>query len=135
MTEKGRSLVGSQPKAISDGVSRRMLIAIIAMLAIILLPVIVASVPLSKVVVTITNSETDLSATCHLSVYGTNYANSEMVLEPGEEIGLSYTVMAGTYQVFVYYSFLSEQYYGRSFSTTVSLSIFETEKVEVTLYK
>lgn len=127
--------MGSQPKAISDGVSRRMLIAIIAMLAIILLPVIVASVPLSKVVITITNSDTDYSATCYLSVYGTNYANSQMVLEPGEEIVLSYTVMAGTYQVFVYYSFLSEQYYGRSFSTTVSLSILETEKVEVTLYK
>lgn len=126
-------LMGSQPRATSDGVSRRMLVAIIAMLAIILLPAIVVSVPLSKVVITITNSETSYSATCYLSVYGTNYANSQIVLLPGDDIVLSYTVMAGTYQVYVYYSFLSEQYYGRSFSTIVSLSIFETEEVEVTL--
>jgi hypothetical protein len=133
-------LMGSQPKTVSDGASTKMLIVIIAMLAIILLPAIVVSVPFSKVVITITNADTEDSVTAHLSVYGTNYGNNEIFLMPGNERVLSYPLKAGTYDVYIYYLFQNvfqndSQYYGRSFSTSVSVSIFETEEVEVTLSK
>ena len=127
--------MGSKPKAVPDGVSKKMLIVIIAMLAIILLPLIIVSVPLSKVVITITNRDTEDSVTGYLSVYGTNYINNDILLMPGDERVLSYSLKAGTYDVHIYYSFQNEQQYygGRSFSTSVSLSMFETEEVQVDL--
>jgi len=126
--------MGSQQKAVSDGVSKKMLIVIIAMLAIILLPAIVVSVPFSKVVITITNADTEYSVTGYLSVYGANYDINEILLMPGDERVLSYSLKAGTYDVYIYYSFQNEsQYYGRSFSASVSLSMFETEDVQIDL--
>ncbi len=129
--------MGSQPKAVSDGVSKKMLIVIIAMLAIILLPVIMISVPLSKVVITITNTDTEDSVTSYLSIYGADYGSNEIILMPGDKRVLSYSLKAGTYDVYIYYSFQNgQQYYGgRSFSTSVSLSMFETEEVRIELAK
>jgi hypothetical protein len=127
-------LMGSTPKAVSDGISKKMLIVIIAMLAIILLPAILVSVPTSKVVITITNADTVYSVTGYLSVYGANYDINEILLMPGDERVLSYSLKAGTYDVYIYYSFQNEsQYYGRSFSASVSLSMFETEEVQIDL--
>lgn len=127
-------LMDSTPKAVSDGVSKKMLIVIIAMLAIILLPAILVSVPTSKVVITITNADTVYSVTGYLSVYGANYDINEILLMPGDERVLSYSLKAGTYDVYIYYSFQNEsQYYGRSFSASVSLSMFETEEVQIDL--
>jgi len=124
----------STPKAVSDGISKKMLIVIIAMLAIILLPAILVSVPTSKVVITITNADTVYSVTGYLSVYGANYDINEILLMPGDERVLSYSLKAGTYDVHIYYSFQNEsQYYGRSFSASVSLSMFETEEVQIDL--
>lgn len=127
--------MGSTPKAVSDGVSKKMLIVIIAMLAIILLPVTVVSVPLSKMVITITNTDTEDSVTGYLSVYGANYGSNEILLTPGDERVLSYSLNAGTYDVYIYYSFQNEQQYygGRSFRASVSLSMFETEEVQIDL--
>lgn len=128
--------MGSQPKAVSDGVSKKMLIVIIAMLAIILLPAILVSVPFSKVVITITNTDTEYSVTGHLSVYGAYYGSNEILLMPGEERVLSYSLKAGTYDVYLYYSFLNGSYfYDRSFRTPVSVSMFETEEVRIELAK
>jgi hypothetical protein len=128
-------LMGSNPKAISDGVSKKMLAVIIAMLAIILLPVTVVSVPLSKMVITITNTDTEDSVTGYLSVHGANYGSNEILLTPGDERVLSYSLKAGTYDVYIYYSFQTEQQYNgsRSFSASVSLSMFETEEVQIDL--
>ncbi|MBE3043858.1 hypothetical protein IMZ48_15040 [Candidatus Bathyarchaeota archaeon] len=128
-------LMGSKPKAVSDGVSKKMLIVIVAMLAIIMLPVIVVSVPFSKVVITITNTDTEYSVTGHLGVYGAGYGSNEILLTPGDERVLSYSLKAGTYDVYLYYSFENEQQYygGRSFSKSVSLSMFETEDVQIDL--
>lgn len=131
----GGMLTGSKPKAAADGVSKKMLIVIVAMLAIILLPAVISSMPLSKMVITITNADTEDRATCYLSVYGANLDNKEIVLMPGDEQVLSYSLKAGTYEVHVYYSFQDEQYYGRSFGTTVSMTMFETEHVDITLTK
>jgi hypothetical protein len=128
--------MGSQPKAVSDGVSKKMLIVIIAMLAIILLPVIAVSVPFSRVVITITNTDTEDPVTGHLNVYGAHYGSNEILLMPGEERALSYSLKAGTYAVYMYYSFQNDsQYNFRSFSTSVSVSIFETEEVQIDLAK
>jgi len=125
--------MGPQPKAVSDDVSKRMLMVIIAMLAIILIPVTVASVPSSKLVITITNADTDL-VTGYLSVYGADHRSVEILLMPGDERVLSYSLKAGTYQVYIYYSFQNDSgYYGRPYSTTVSVSMFETEEVHVEL--
>lgn len=127
-------LMSSTPKAVSDGISKKMLIVIIAMLAIILLPAILVSVPTSKIVITITNADTVYSVTGYLSVYGANYDINEILLMPGDERVLSYSLKAGTYDVHIYYSFQNEsQYYGRSFSASVSLSMFETEEVQIDL--
>jgi hypothetical protein len=128
-------LMGPQPKTVSDGVSKKMLIVIVAMLAIILLPATLVSVPFSRIVITITNADTEDQVTGHLSVYGADYGSDEIVLLPGDERVLSYSLKAGTYQVYIYYSFQNDQYYGRSFGTTVSLAMFETEEVGVTLTK
>ena len=127
--------MGSKPKAVSGEVSKKMLIVIVGMLAIILLPVIIVSVPFSKVVITITNTDTQESVTGYLSVNAGSYGSSEIILMPGDERVLSYCLKAGTYYVFIYYSFENEhQYYGgRSFSTSVSLSMFETEEVQIDL--
>ena len=126
--------MGSTPKAVSDGISKKMLIVIIAMLAIILLPAILVSVPTSKVVITITNADTVYSVTGYLSVYGANYDINEILLMPGDERVLSYSLKAGTYDVYIYYSFQNEsQYYGRSFSASVGLSMFETEEIQIDL--
>lgn len=126
--------MSSTPKAVSDGISKKMLIVIIAMLAIILLPAILVSVPTSKIVITITNADTVYSVTGYLSVYGANYDINEILLMPGDERVLSYSLKAGTYDVHIYYSFQNEsQYYGRSFSASVSLSMFETEEVQIDL--
>jgi len=128
-------LMGSKPRAVSGEVSKKMLIVIVGMLAIILLPVIIVSVPFSKVVITITNTDTQESVTGYISVYGTNYINNDVLLLPGDEQVLSYSLKAGTYHVYIYYSFQNEQYYygGRTFSTYVSLSMFETEEVQIDL--
>ncbi|MCJ7464514.1 MAG: hypothetical protein MUO81_07205 [Thermoplasmata archaeon] len=126
--------MSSTLKAVSDGISKKMLIVIIAMLAIILLPAILVSVPTSKIVITITNADTVYSVTGYLSVYGANYDINEILLMPGDERVLSYSLKAGTYDVHIYYSFQNEsQYYGRSFSASVSLSMFETEEVQIDL--
>ena len=129
-------LMGSQTKTSSDGVSKRMLIVIIAMLAIILLPVTVVSVPTSKVVITITNADSEDSVICHLSVYGVDYGGNEILLTPGDERVQSYSLKAGTYDIYVSYTFQTDQqYYFRSFGTSFNVSIFETEEVQIDLAK
>jgi hypothetical protein len=127
-------LMGSQTKAAADGVSKKMMIVIAAMLAIILLPVTVVSVPTSKVVITIYNTDTTYSVTCHLNVYGVDHGSKEFILVPEDERVLSYSLMAGTYDIYISYSFENDPPYNfRSFGTSFSVSIFETEVVLVDL--
>jgi hypothetical protein len=127
-------LMGSQPKTVSDGVSKKMLIVIIAMLAIILFPAILVSVPFSKVVITITNVDTVYPVTGYLSLYAADYGTSIITLMPGDERVLSYPLKAGTYDISMYYTFQNDsQYNGGTFMTTVSVSMFETEEVHIEL--
>ncbi len=111
-------LMGSQPKAGNDGVSRRMLIVIIALLAIIV------------------NSDTEDSVSGYLSVNGADYDSSQVFLTPGEVQVLSYSLKAGTYEVYMYYSFQNDQYYSRSFGPmSIDVAMFETQHVHITLAK
>ena len=126
--------MGSHMKTSSDGVSKRMLTVITAMLAIILLPATVVSVPTSKVVITICNTDTTYSVTCHLSVYGVNDGGHDFILMPEDERVLSYSVKAGTYDIYISFTFENDPPYSyRSFGTSVSVSIFETEQVPIDL--
>jgi hypothetical protein len=129
-------LMGPQTKTSSDAVSKKMLIVISAMLAIILLPAIVVSVPTSKVVITIYNSDATYSVTCYLSVYGVNDGGHDFILMPEDERVLSYSVTAGRYDIYISFTFENDPPYSyRSFGTSVSVSIFETEQVPIDLRK
>ena len=128
----------SRPKAAADGVSKMMLIVIVAMLAIILFPAILVSVPFSKVVITITNVDTAHSVTGYLSIHAADYGTSIITLMPGDERVLSYPLKAGTYDISMYYTFQNtfqndSQYNGGTFMTTVSVLMFETEEVHIEL--
>ena len=125
--------MGSQPKPGPGGVSKGMIAVIIAMLAIILVPAAVFSLPTSRLVVTVTNMDTEDAVTCRLNVYGGSYRSSEIFLVPGEEHVWSYSLKPGSYEVYMHYWFESEDYYWRSYSQTVNLSIFLTTEVKVGL--
>jgi len=125
--------MSSKPKQGAEGVSKRMTVVIIAMLAIILLPVTLVSLPLSKIVFTVTNMDgTGVSVT--ITVYDASDGYFDFVLAPDEGTTVSCTVTAGTHDVYLRYWFSDDQYYGNSTWTSYSVSLFETEQVKFELY-
>jgi len=64
--------MGSKPKGVADGVSKKMLIVIIVMLAIILLPATMMSLPFSRVVFTVSNMDTRRSVSVTMTVCDAN---------------------------------------------------------------
>ena len=125
----------SKPKPAADGVSKRMIVVIIAMLAVILVPAVVSTIPTCRLIITATNMDTENQATCELWSIGGDYATSMISIDPGEEHVWTYHLMPGTYYVHMYYWFEDQNYSGRSFYESVELSMFETETIEVELAK
>jgi hypothetical protein len=125
----------SKPKPPANGVSRKMLVVIVAMLAVILVPVAVSSIPTCKLVIKATNTDTEDEVTCYLMSIGGDYGSNFISIDPGEEHVWTYHLMPGSYYVNIDYWFEDANYSGRSFSETVTLFLFETETVKAELGK
>jgi hypothetical protein len=125
--------MGSQPKAVYDGVSKKMLTVIIAMLAIILLPVTSVSLPLSRIALTVSNMDTQSSVSVTVTVHQADDGYFNFILTPGEEHTVSCPVRAGTHDVFLSYWFSSGQDYWLYRSSSCNVWPFETEDIEITL--
>ena len=116
-------------------VSKRMFVVLAAMLLVILLPTVLVSLPMSKIVVTFTNMEDTQAAHLRVTIRGVCYF--PLNLDPGESSESVRTVSMGTYEVYVRYwfDFGNQSYYceyGRTYPCSVSM--FETEEVELELY-
>lgn len=122
-----------KPKRGADGVSRGVMLVIIALLVIILLPATMVSLPLSKIVVTVTNMD-QRGVTVYITVYDTSDGYFDFVLTAGEEHTISCVVAAGTHEVYLRYMFSDEMYYGHSSTTSYSVMPFETEHMAFDLY-
>jgi len=116
-------------------VSKRMFVVLAAMLLVILLPTVLVSLPMSKIVVTFTNMEDTQAAHLRITIWGVCYF--PLNLDPGESSEVARTVSMGTYEVYVgyWFDFGNQSYYceyDRSYSCSVSM--FETEEMEFELY-
>ena len=125
--------MGSRPKPAADYVSKRMIAAIVVMLVVILVPAVLVSMPLSKVVVTLTNTDVASRVTVYLYVRGTADDLPDLQLSPRQEVVMSFDVRPGTHDMYVYYWFSDEDYYHRTILESFEVSIFETEEIEIEL--
>jgi uncharacterized protein (DUF2141 family) len=123
----------AKPKGVVDGVSRRVMLVIIAMLAIILLPATMVSLPLSKMVITVSNME-QRGVSVLITVYDASDGYFDFFLSAEEEHTVSCTVTAGTHEIYLRYVFSDDQYYGNYVSRSYSVLPFETEYVVFDLY-
>ena len=127
---------GSKPKSAIDGTSRRMKVAIIAMLVLILLPSMMMSLPLSKIVITVSNMDARRTASGYLDLHGAGGGFVDFDLLPGQELTISFQVGAGTHDVRLQYWYAENQssvVYGQQIQESYSLWPFETEAVKFNL--
>lgn len=116
----------------AEGMSWKMIAVIVAMLLVIIVPAAVMTLPLSKVVITLTNLDTMRSVDGHLSVFGVaSYV--QFSLEAGEEREWTYTLSAGSYSVNVNYLYPGvDSYYDYTWRS-FTVSFMGTEEVNVYL--
>ena len=125
--------MGSQPKLGPGGVSKRMIAVIIAMLLIIIVPAAVMSAPWSKVVITVTNTDSVHSVEGHYTVYGSIIGYNSFDLAPGEDRVWTYSLSAGRYSIHVSYLYQGDYAYYDYFSTSFSVPFLGTEEVQIDL--
>ena len=128
--------MGSQPKGALDGVSKRVKVAIIAMLLIILLPATIASLPLSKVIITFSNVDEKKSVSIYLDVRGAGDGHFSLLLAPGQEQTVTCPVRVGTHDIYLQYWFSGDRSslaYGQSRWESYSVWLFETEEMRFDL--
>ena len=116
---------------LAKGISRKMLVVMVAMLAVILVPAAAFSLETCKLVITATNMDTESIATCQLSLHAPGYATSIVSLDPGESRVWTYSLKPGNYQVYMYYWFDGLDYSMGSFYEDFTLFLFETEEFDI----
>jgi hypothetical protein len=114
-------------------VSKKMAVAIGAMLLVMLLPATIASAPLSKVVLTITNTEpaSEVSGNFGFHRIGSDYTSFELQGR-GERVW-TFTVRAGSSTLWVYYEYPDFDPYLRYLSFDIDVPFAGTEEVVVSL--
>ena len=123
----------SRPKPAVVGVSKKMIVVIVVMLVVILVPAVLVSMPLSKVVVTVMNMNTARYVTVYLDVGGAADGYYDLSVPPGEEREISCPVRSGTHDIYAFYWFSGEDYYHRTILESYEVSMFETEEIEIEL--
>ena len=122
----------SRPKPPADGVSKRMVVVIVALLLVIIVPAAVLSLPLSKVVVTISNDDPVRAVEGHFSVFGVaSYV--EFTLQAGQEREWTYTLSSGNYEVYVSYIYPAMGSYYDYTWASFTVSFMGTEEVQIGL--
>ena len=129
----GGGLTGSGPKAPPGGVSKRMLVVIVLMLMVIVVPVAVIGLPMSKIVVTITNVDDQSYTYVYFRMWGVVDEFDTFFMDPEEVIVFEYRVAIGDYYISVSVDFYGENYTYQMVTRSGSVSLFETEQVTLTL--
>lgn len=126
---------GPAGKPAPKGVPGRQLVVIALLLVVILLPTALASMPLSKIVVTVKNMTT-IMVGGHVTVSGASDGFFSIALGSGDETEWSFEVWAGNHEINVYYhsyDYTSGYYFGNTQSETVGVPFMGTETVTFTL--
>ncbi len=126
-------MAGRSLKDVRDGPSSRMKMAIVLMLLIILLPVMFVSLPLSKIVVVFTNTDTSNGVSVSGHVTGANDGYFNFYLPPGDAHTITYQVAPGTHEISAYYMYPDQGYYGNNLRHTSTLWPFEVDEVHFNL--
>jgi hypothetical protein len=125
--------MGSQPRGPPGAVSKRMLVVIVLMLLVIIVPVTLVGLSMSKIMVTVTNMDSQSYVQVVVWVSHAPDGHSSFDLGPEEARAVSFTVAVGSYTVDVDYRYLDQGWYqGQTKSCGVSL--LETEEAEFRLY-
>ncbi len=109
------------------------MVVIIAMLVIILLPATMVSLPLSKMVITVSNAGAEKLVTVSIIVYGADDGYFDFILMPGDERAVTCPIKTGTYDVRIRYWFSGEENYDQRIWESYSVYPFETEKAKFNL--
>ena len=128
----GGGLTGSEPKAFPGGVSKRMLVVIVLMLAVIVAPVTVLGLPTSKIVVTVTNVDAQSYVYGYFVIRGVVNEIHNFHIELEEVIVWEFRVAIGNYDIRVECRGGNQTDY-QIVTRSGSVSMFETEEVTLTL--
>jgi hypothetical protein len=126
-------MTGRSLKHVQDGPSSRMKLAIILMLLIILLPSMLVSLPLAKIVVIVTNTDTSNGVTVSGYVEGASDGYFYFNLIPGDDYTLTYHVRPGTHYISIHYTYPDEGYYGNSLGDSSTVWPFQVDEVRFNL--
>ena len=126
-------LMDRRPKARTRGMSKRMAVVMILMLLVIIVPVALVGLPMSKIVVTVTNMDSQSNVHVAVSVSDAPDGQNSFDLGPEESRTVSFTVAVGRYGVNVWYTY-EGQWYARLQAESCGVSLLETEEAEFRLY-
>lgn len=126
-------LMDRQHEARTGEVSKRMAVVIVMMLLVIMVPVALVGLPMSKIVVTVTNMDSQTNVHVVVSVSDAPDGQSSFDLGPEEPRTVSFTVAVGRHGVNVWYTY-EGQWYARHEAESCGVSLLETEEAEFSLY-
>ena len=112
-----------------------MLLVITVVLLFLLLPATVVGVPVSKIVITVTNTNPGEVLWGGISARGAGYHDTSLNLYPGESQVISWTVNMGTYEITANYVLYDGTNFYQNYQNhwTVKVSLFETETLTINL--
>jgi hypothetical protein len=126
-------MTGRPTKDVQDVPSSRMKLAIILMLLIILLPAMFVSLPVSKIILIITNIDSTDGVTVSGHVEGTSEGYFYFYLLPGDDYTLAYQVRPGTHDISIHYTYPNEGYYGNNLWDSSTVWPFQVDEVHINL--
>lgn len=114
-----------------EGLSSGMKIIIAVMLLIVLLPSVMMSLPLAKIVVAVYNDDDIASVSGSVYIHGDYMDN--FAIGPGNHAEFSYFVSSGDHELRIYYHFEEPNSYSTSTTRTYSVWPLGTEEITVFL--
>jgi hypothetical protein len=121
-----------RPRDLKEVVSWKMIVAVAAMLLVILLPAVFVWAPFSELVVVIKNWDSTYPVSGDFYSIRGDIIYTPFTLNPTEERTWSYSLCFGMYDLYVHHAYPNDEY-SNGQRLSVSLSFFETERLEVVL--
>ena len=131
LPEEGMSIEPRHKPSKGD-VDKKTIVAVAAMLLVILLPAVFVWVPFSELVVVLKNWDSTYPVSGDFYSIRGDISYTSFTLNPREERTWSYPLCFGTYDLYVHHAYPNDEY-SNGERLSLSLSFFETERVEVVL--